>query len=289
MTNLIEGHHCKPRILISGETGGTGASTTAKLLANFLELPLISGGKYFRALANRFQVFCEQHSDSSLDTQYLSFLYLYEERFAKDGLAGISTLIEEGIRDGAHGQTLARFSQAIEASSKRNGGVNPIWDYVVDQKTIDDALRQSGFVWEAKLAVLAFEIDQLAAVASRSDSAIPFLRVVLTLDPVVAAQRVGSREGREVAVDEIMVRKQHDFARYGHLYQIGGQKVMHEDLARFADIAINTENTDPNEVVAKILKEYLRLLSAFGEFEKSLALPVIDEIWRVLKQLQSVS
>ena len=258
-------------------------------MANSLELSVISGGKYFRALANRFQVFCEQNSDLSSDQQYLLFLKLYQERFSQDGLEGILSLIEEGISNGAHGEILARFGQAIEASSKTTGEVNPIWDYIVDQKTFDDALRAPGFVWESKLAVLAFKIDQLAVVARQSNSVVPYLRVVLTLDPVIAAERVSEREGRAVSVDEILIRKQRDFARYGELYQIGGQKVLHDHLVQSADVVIDTENTDPNEVAVTILKKYIQILSTLGVWEKTFAHQAIDEIRRALGESQTVA
>jgi cytidylate kinase len=288
MKSPSEQNQYTPRIMITGETAGTGASTTSKLLAESLKLPIISGGKYFRALANLFNVFQGKNNGLSLDEQYQSFLRIYQQVFGQEGLGGVTTLMEAGIAEGARGDVLATFSAAIDNSFKKNGRIDTVWDYIVDQKTISDALQQPGFVWESKLAVISLELDQLQSVVSQSSFlTFPYLRVLLSLDPEVAAQRVGQRESRQVDVEEVLLRRQRDFDRYGNLYQIRGQRVAQRDLSRFADVVINTESTNPKEVATKVLNAYLQKISFVGQSELVLALSVINEINKALQDLQN--
>jgi cytidylate kinase len=276
----------RPRILITGETAGTGASTTSRILADKLQLPIISGGRYFRGLANRFVVFQQERPDWDAEQQYLAFLSLYEKTFAQYGLPGILVLLNEGVQQGAKGDTLATFSAAVETNQKRTGQIDTIWDYVVDHSTLYDAVSQPGFVWEAKLAVLALHLDQLQSVVAGADAlSFPYLSVLLTLDLNLAAQRVGERENRDVHPDEITVRKQRDFARYGELYQIRGQQVDHGDLSRFTDLTIDTKDVGPNEVVALILQTYLEKMETMVEDGELLALPIINDLHAALGEL----
>lgn len=276
----------QPKILISGETGGTGASTTSKLIAEKLSLPVVSGGKYFRALANRFDHFQKQHPELDFDAQYEAFLAVYEQVFKAQGLSGISHMIAEGIEQGAKGDAVAAFSAAIERAQQRKGQIDTVWDYIVDQQTIGDALEKPGFVWEAKLAILSLHFDQMRTVVQNAPtSALPYLHVLLTLDPEVAAQRVGQRESRDVHVNEILERKKRDFDRYGSLYSIRGRKVAHGDLARHADVSINTETITPPEVASEILRAYIQRLSAASSQNPEHSLVLIKSLYEAIDSL----
>lgn len=285
MINTVDTHF-KPRIMITGETAGTGASTTARILADHLRLPIISGGKYFRGIANRFSLFQTKNPSISFEQQYQIFLEEYQSVFSTQGLAGISILLDEGIQQGAKGDVLATFHTAVVANQKRTGQIDTVWDYIVDQSILHDALQSPGFIWESKLAVLALNLDQLQVIIMQSNAlTIPYLRVVLMLDPAIAAQRVGERENRQVEVDEILVRKQNDFDRYGELYRIGGQKVSHQSLAHFADVKINTQYQAPTEVARQVLISYLEKIALISETEAVFALPAIMDIRHALSVL----
>jgi len=278
----------KPRIMITGETAGTGASTTSKILAEQLKLPIISGGRYFRGLANRFDLFQQERASLSLDHQYQSFLEKYQEVFSTQGLPGVSALLEEGIQQGAKGDILAKFSAAVEANQRKTGQIDTVWDYIVDQKTLSDALQQPGFVWESKLAVLSLSLDQLqSAITGVEFLAVPYLRVLLKLDPLVAAQRVGERENRQVNLEEILIRKQRDFTRYGELYQIGGQGVTHQDLYQHADVTIDTQHLTPAEVAIQVLGSYIDKIITEMQEQDVFALPVLNDINSALSSLKA--
>lgn len=266
----------QPRVLISGETAGTGASTTAKRLSSLLDLPIISGGRFFRGLANRFEAFEAQHGELSVDETYLEFLKLYQTAFSTDGLNGIVPLLKEGIDQGADGVTLARFQGILKGRMERTGKVDTVWDYIVDQNTVIDALNKPGFIWESKLAILALQMDELQTViAEQPPFALPYMQVLLQLSPEIAAQRVGEREGRAVDVEEILVRKQRDFSRYGQVYHIQGKSVEHEDLATAADVMINTAALSPDEVAVVVVQDYLRKIRVTGFSHRAFAQPAV--------------
>ncbi len=276
--------------MIAGETGGTGASTTTKIVAQHLDLPTISGGKYFRGLANRFDAFHQQQGCEAM-VAYNLFLSLYERIYDTQGLQGVTQAMEEGIRDGANGEVLGKFEHVIEQAKKKNKkNVHQVWDYIVDQQTIQEALSKPGFVWESKLALIATELDQMQAIVPHNNySSAPQLRVLLSLDPRVAAQRVGQREGRKVNTAEIKLRKKRDFDRYRELYQIHGHPVTPKDLVRFSDIQIDTQLLNAKEVSAQILKGYITKVSKLGQSEQVFAGPAIAEVTYALTQLQNLA
>jgi|GEM_PF-1381470 len=276
-----------PRILITGETGGTGASTTSRLLSELLEQPNISGGRFFRAMANRFELFQTQNVALTNSEQYNRFLLLYQETFQHIGVEGISILLGDGLDQQADGNQLARFQVAITESQVRTGQLDSVWDYIVDQHTLLDAFQKPGFIWEAKLAILALEIDQLQSVITdRRIFALPLLKVLLQLDPAVAAERVGQREKRQVSVAEIALRKKRDFERFGKLYTVRGTPVVHADLLQAAELAINTEQFSPKEVVSQIIWHYIKKVKLLTEAEPSLSFSFIQNLATALAELQ---
>lgn len=275
-------------ISITGISGGTGASTTARLLSKHLELPVISGGKYFRALANRFSYFQEQNSDLSVEMQYKAFLKRYEQVFIEKGLDGASELIQKGIAEGANGKMLSTFIAEIEKSMKKKGQIDKTWDYIVDQKVISVALEKSGFILESKLAVISLKLDQLQDIISKYPTfTLPYLNVLLSLKPEVAAERISQRENRPVNADDILLRKQRDFDRYGDLYQIDGQRVEHSDLYKFTDIIIDTENLKPEEVAITVLNAYIQKVASLGLLKEPASLTAVRNVKQAIKQLQA--
>ncbi len=271
------------RIMISGETAGTGGSTTSKILSEALGLPNISGGKYFRGLANRFNRYVFDNNHRGLDHNYQNFLQLYEHVYKEAGLSGVNQLVGDGFAEGANGDELAQFGAAIERNYERTRHVDKVWDYAVEQNTILDALSKPGYVWEAKIAVLALELDQMQSLLPKNDySNTPYFKLLLTIDPKTAAERVGKRENRVVKTSEITQRRDRDFARFGELYTINGKSIRHKDLSIHANIRIDTKNIEQVEVANMALRCYLATLNSLCEKIPSVTLPIISQITATL-------
>ncbi len=269
-------------IMVTGKTAGTGASTISKHLEQHLGFPIISGGKHFRALANHFNTFREENSDLSLNEQYQSFLKMYQHAFDSNTA---DFLMGKNEAEMVKGDVLAIFQKAIEENYQFTGQTDKIWDYVVDRKTIIDAFsKQDGFIWESKLAILALSLDQMQTVVKQNaNMTLPYLKVLLSLDPAIAAQRIGKRENRPVKVEEILERRKRDFDRYGNLYQINGQRVTHQVLADFADVTIDTQENHPEEVVKKILLAYIQKLTTITDVTPNLAHQAISELSNLMQ------
>ncbi len=268
-------------IMVTGETAGTGASTISKHLEQHLGFPIISGGKHFRALANHFNTFREENPNLSLNEQYKLFLQMYQNAFDNNAA---DSLMGKNEADMVKGDVLAVFHKAIEENYQLTGQTDKIWDYVVDRKTIIDAFsKKDSFIWESKLAILALSFDQMQAVVKQNaNMTLPYLKVLLSLDPTIAAQRISKRENRPVKVEEILERRKRDFDRYGNLYQINGQKVTHQNLTDFADVTINTQENHPEEVVKKILSAYIQKLTIAVDVVPNLAHQAINELGNLL-------
>lgn len=281
--------HYRPRVLITGEKGGTGASTTARLLAGSLDLPVISGGKYFRALANRFVDFKRENVRLSAADQYRSFLKLYRTQYQQAGLDKIGQLLTPGLTEGAKGDMLAEFGAAVEKHASEEGYVDPLWDRVVDGSTLQEAQVSPGFIWESKLAIIASSLDQFSREVDSSFLTVPCLRVLLELDSVIAAQRVAEREDRHVTVDEIETRKRRDFHRYGEIYTIQGQSVTPQHLKMYADLRVNTASIPAPEVAVQIVETYLEKLQPLLVTNRSLYRPAVRELTTALESFKTTA
>ncbi len=273
----------KPRIMISGETAGTGGSTTSKILSEALGLPNISGGKYFRGLANRFDKFITDHKNLGLDENYQYFLSMYEHAYKNDGLNGVNQLVGDGFAEGAKGDALAQFGAAIERNYEKTRRVDKVWDYAVEQNTILEALSKPGYVWEAKIAILALELDQMQSLLPQNEySNTPYFKLLLTIDPKTAAELVGFRESRVVTGKEITQRRDRDFARFGELYTINGKPVRHSDLSMHAHTRINTKNIEQVEVANEAIRTYLEQLHTLAKTVPMVTPPLITHLSRSL-------
>lgn len=269
----------QPRIMISGETAGTGASTTAKLLAEQFNLPNVSGGKYFRGIANRFDKHIRDNEYLSIAENYQVFLHMYQNAYNSGGIDEVNQLIGDGLLEGSKGNILEQFNTAIKNDYSRTHNLSKVWDYVVEKNTIRDALSQPGFVWEGKIAILALQLDQMQEVIPENEySNNPYLNILLQVNSYIAAKRVGQRETRQVEVKEINDRKKHDYERYSQLYTIRGKAVRHSDLKKYSDIVINTESLEPALVRNKALTTYLKKIENVGSIHPSLAIPLINNI-----------
>ncbi len=273
----------EPRILLSGETGGTGASTTAEKLSKVLDIPVISGGKYFRGLAHQFELFRQEQLQSGENLteleMYEHFLSICLVIFEQHQLAGLLEFLRPSINSGANGEVLANFSAAIAKGTSQQKKIDPFWDHVVDQSTLQEALSMPGFILESKLAILKMELDESQDIVSAYHGlAVPFLKVLLQLHPAIAAKRIEARENRAVTKSEVLLRQKRDFTRYGQLYHIHARPVSFQDLAANADIKIDTFQNSPDQVVQRILQGYLEKVSQIGEYQSELAFPLIQKL-----------
>lgn len=281
------------RWLISGKSGGTGASTTANLLAEHLQLPVISGGKYFRAFAAEFHQYQQaQRLAGELETEndiYNQFLKKCQEILAEQKISGLLEFLKTGLRTGADGEILANFSLAIAKATPKSDAepnADTFWDTVVDQVTIAEALSKPGFVSESKLAILKLELDEMQPVVSLYDGlALPYLKVLLSLDPKLAAQRIGQRENRAVSPDEVTTRQLRDFARYKN-YHLQGKPVSFEDLTQHADVIIDTSQRTPDQVAVTAVEAYLHKIRQLS-INPFLAQPLIEQLSQALVTLHA--
>lgn len=277
-----------PRIIISGETAGTGGSTTSKILSDALGIPNISGGKYFRGLANRFNKYTIDNRHIATAQNYLDFLLLYENAYNQDGLNGVNHLVGDGFVEGAKGDILAQFGQAIESKFERTNKIDKVWDYAVEQNTILEALSNPGFVWEAKIAILALELDQMQNILPQNEFINTlYLKVLLSIDPKIAAERVGFRENRTVPASEITKRRDRDFARYGKLYTIKNIPIEHGDLSKHADIKIDTQNTEQDGVANRAMQSYIQKLNTLSTELPEVTTSIISKLASIIPPINT--
>lgn len=275
----------KPRIFLSGETGGTGASTTSKLLARHLAVPLISGGRYYRAIARHFDSFCEEQR-SSTDAVYQRFLNSYQEQYELTGIQGANSLLEPFQDCPPSEDVLSNFNRYVAVHATKDGGLDSVWDYIINEKLLSEALQQPGFVVESKLAVVSVQIDQMLSVVKQYNNLVlPYLAIVLSLDPQVAASRISQRENHNASEQDVLSRKAMDWARYSSLYTLGGRPLKHSDLYRLADEVINTEQQSPEQVTATILEYYSLKIGFLSQAEQALAQPILIRLNQALQNL----
>lgn len=254
------------RVLITGVSGGTGGSTTATKTAERLHLPLISGGRYFRAFTQEFALFQTANARTSPELQYQQFLDLYSAAYARDGFKGIEKKISRSIGLPHNTERLQTFSALID-ERRKVGIFDTVWDLATDEMALNRAFTKrpgesKGFVWEAKLAILALHIKELQEIiVEQEEFALPFLKVLLTLPSAVAAERINTREGTQLTALDIEEQKRENFARY-QLYHINEKSIVPQDLFTYADVEISTEFNDPDTVVHLLLAAYMQKLLA---------------------------
>lgn len=266
----------KYAILITGEHGGTGSSTTAKALAEELGIERISGGKLLRALAWKFRDFVTQQKASlHLETIYYNFHDICRQIYDKEGNTGLSTFLSDVV-DRPHDETvLKEFHTAINAYPLTDGNPATVWDCFVDTQIFGQVLdAERPVVLESKLAIALPFIDQIASVYTEHPAlAMPMLLVLLQVDIGEAATRVSSREA-PVTPEQILERQARDFARYEQLYHIAQEPLTMQALQavitpereqNFSAITIDTTHNDVAAVVRLIVVQLHRLLAESKE------------------------
>jgi cytidylate kinase len=279
-----------PRIHITGETAGTGATTVARVLAEKLRLPRISGGKYFRALAAQFDAYLRENSETgkSQPELYDEFLQQFLTVYQTKGFDGVLELLKQALKTGADGAVLANFHSAIAHHQETNRGSTILWDQIVDAGTLHESSDLAGYIWESKLAVVLHSVDQFRQLTAEPEHAalsLPILRVLLTVDLTSAAHRVAQRENRQVHTDEILQRQDADFARYGDIYTANTVPLKLEHLKETADLTIDTTELSPEEVVTQILGYYLTMISSWASENLSLSQPIVRLLLTALDEV----
>lgn len=110
------------------------------------------------------------------------------------------------------------------------------WDKYLDNKQIEMASK-GDCVLGSRLAIWLFNAADL--------------KVYLYASPEVRAKRISNREHEDVAaaIAETAERDKHDRQRYLNLYDIDN------DVYDFADIVIDTEKYNPEEIADLIIKQ----------------------------------
>lgn len=279
--------YSQPRILISGEHGGTGASTVAEILSKILNIPIISGGKYFRGMAHHFLEFQLQYEWLAPENQYRAFLHMYRTVFEELGVSGVYDLIKPFFGHKSSEFALQNLTTQIKQNLEPDGTTNRDWDLYVNLMTMVAVLLSNGFVYEAKTAIAAGEFTEMQPIIAAYDTStstsqgnwvVPYIRVLLNVDPSVAAKRISDREERLITKQEVLERKDRDWRRYGEIFTIDGQPAKHRDLYRFADEVIDTEHLTPEQVAQQTIQYYLLKIRFLSQEEQVLARPLIEQL-----------
>ena len=251
-----------PRIMITGENGGTGSSTLARMLSDLLELPCISAGGYVRALSHQF---CRRLEESGQPlAQFTSdFNQMYTKQYRGHGIAGVLALLSPDITTPSNGVEVKAFTSAIATYLPNE---SRLWDTWIDCMTLQEAVgSNNGFVWEGKLTIIAdriTEIQKLLAVGATPLFAGPVIRILLTADHSVAAARIAKREAVAANPDEVARRQARDFRRFAATYTIGDRPIELADLRRHADHIEATDALTSSEVLHRIVAMILQKLDA---------------------------
>lgn len=278
-----------PRIYITGETGGTGSSTVADILAETLHLPHISGGRYYRGIAHDYDIFKREHESMDESQTYLLFWNIYRNLLEENGIEGVDSRTKKYWELPNDEAVLTQFSTAVKTNAEQDGTLDGTYDYYVNEKVLSAALQQPGAVVVQKLTQ---KIDELKPVITQYNNlAVPFLSVVLTASPNVAAARISQREKRMVTPEEILARRDRDWARYSELYHANGKPVKLHHLHQFADEVINTDNLSAQEVAEQIIRYYLLKIRIIGkvagEEQHWLARDIIANLAHGLEQFKT--
>ncbi len=274
----------RSRFLIAGTWGGTGATETGKLVAKEMDLPRISGGKFFRAIANEFDIFHRSKPGLDATQAYEEYLAKMQDLFDREGLAGVLLYLEESITKDVDDEIAGKFQEILKAKAESTGKLDTLWDFLTDQCIVNYASTQPGWVIESKLAIAVLKIDQLKlAVANPEIFTVPTLATLQTVDINEAARRVAQREGQS-SPEKLLARRDRDFGRYGEMYTVDGQPLSHTDLLEFADIEIATDHLDTPDITGLMYLKYLEKATIAAQSEPVFATPIMDELKEVLKR-----
>jgi cytidylate kinase len=230
------------RILISGIQPGTGSTTTKNLLNKVLGSPTFyDSGFYRRVIAQYWKAYAQSNGGATKENWDT-----FEQQFTDNGIGTLQVAISN-----ANPKTFSdEILLALNEDQARFASDEKIWDSLPDRFAFDEANGENRGVWQGKLTAL---IDVILREKFHSLS-IPIFRVLLTIDPAIAAARVSQREDKE---DIERVRRENeerrirDWDAFHKLYGIGPDAFdALEDLIR-----IDTSHLKPAEVTAKILVE----------------------------------
>lgn len=197
-------------ILISGIQPGTGSSTLKRLLCRVMGYPdNPDAGFYRRALAHYWAETLKESTqppsdsptnENSTRTQWESF-----ENFIRNSTG----LFVEYMRASINPKTLLDDELIpFNIAQAKYSSDSDFWERLPDN-IVRDQITEPG-VWQGKFtAVVDWIIDEDF---SNADLAYPLIRVLLTIDPDVAAARVAPRENWTVekALDQNEIRKNRD-------------------------------------------------------------------------------
>jgi cytidylate kinase len=293
MTNLRE-QNTRPllRIHITGQNG-SGGSTLAKNLESHLaailgpeKITRFSGGRLRRAAAwlwhewrsdpNRIAEIVESHDYTAdlmdttatpllniTQTLWLKFESEFDEMFRQYQLEGLLNSLTPYMDRPQDDAVLGDFNDTQSKYSPES----ILWDKATETYLLHlTQTAQTSYVLESKLAVIFQDIQELQAlVRTNSGWALPALRLMLTVDPEVAAARISERELEPTTVERVLARRADDSKRYGNAYHMmnTGKPFTEQDL-RDASIVIDTSDKDKDQVLLEALSHLARFLSQEG-------------------------
>jgi cytidylate kinase len=241
---------------ITGETSCTGASTQAKRIATLVQSQRISGGPIFRAFAHHFHAYTNEvtHPHGSTQQQLKTFTNTYTHLLAHEGVYGVMKHVEPYMSLPENEPILTAFQTTLEQMDAKN----PLWDRIVDEyQVMASRTVEGGYILESKLAILLPFIDQFRPYYQQhpidSQLVLPVINMLLKVDPLVAQQRLITREGSATRFDHAQQRYTNDWLRYNQHYTINGTRVLPHQLKEVRGIALDTSTMSIDAVTTTLI------------------------------------
>lgn len=239
-------------ILIAGQPGSGGSTLRDNILAlPNLELEKVSGGRIRRAYAQHWQEFSQGQNQDDAASNWRTFSDQYHLAYEQRGYQGVVELFDEHLDLPPDTESLNAFNVA----QAQYGASENLWDLIIDASLYHKLLTSDHSVLiESKLATILDLIDELHRMAIENPVlSQPLIKILLVVEPEIAAQRISRREGRTITVDEVQVRNEADWERYGRFYHIDGKPLTFDDLVAASHV-IDTSYLTPEEVLAEVLR-----------------------------------
>lgn len=238
------------KILITGEPGSGGSTLAANLMTELRdrEVVKISGGRFRRAEAHHWATFKEEMANIDAAQTWLHFEQLYETTYAELGINGVIALLSPYFELPSDDGILLQMDDDQKLYCKNHD----IWETMTDCFLLDQIYNvDQNLVLESKLAVVLDVIDQLAQHVDTS-AALPLIKIILRVDPEVAAERISIRQNSPISVEQVKSRSINHWERYGNLYTSQNEPLS-QNIVDQQGFLIDTSNITAQQVLDRAI------------------------------------
>ncbi|HYD34595.1 MAG TPA: hypothetical protein VD999_00855 [Vitreimonas sp.] len=233
-------------LLVTGETGGTGATTLSKNLSSLVEEKRITAGTLYRAFAYLWHYEALNLATEDISQTWHRFLNTLTTLDSEYGLTGIWHYLETSdyrpIHQPQNAQILNAFTQTLERYSPTNLTIDNLTDRDMLRQATELAYNNLGFVLDAKLAIIAEYTEQLKPYYPAL--CLPAIKMLLYSSPAVADGRSSKRENSATVVENVLTRRDADWSRYKNYRHENGQPLHYSMLKEVPGvIRMNTDET----------------------------------------------